>query len=180
MYRIFGITAFGLAMVSAAAQPGPYAGQQQREIKALSAGEVAALLDGEGMGLAKAAELNGYPGPAHVLEHARALALTPHQQQASKALMDSHKGRARKLGAALVLAERTLDQAFATRRIDSAGLARLTAEIGAVQAQLREEHLRTHLAQAAILTPDQVRRYGQLRGYAGTAATPATAGHPHR
>ena len=45
----------------------PYAGQQARAIKALSDDDIAALRKGEGMGVAKAAELNGYPGPAHVL-----------------------------------------------------------------------------------------------------------------
>jgi hypothetical protein len=57
-----------------------YAGQQKREIKALSEAEVSAYLDGRGMGLAKAAELNGYPGPAHVLDLAEKLQLTPQQQ----------------------------------------------------------------------------------------------------
>lgn len=41
----------------------PYTGEQAREIKALSADEVNAYLNGQGAGLAKAAELNRYPGP---------------------------------------------------------------------------------------------------------------------
>jgi hypothetical protein len=45
----------------------PYADQQTRSIKSLSEEDIAALLNGEGMGMAKAAELNGYPGPKHVL-----------------------------------------------------------------------------------------------------------------
>ena len=57
-------------------QPAPYAGQQARSIKSLSAEDVAALLKGEGMGMAKAAELNGYPGPVHVLTLADELRLT--------------------------------------------------------------------------------------------------------
>ena len=176
MYRTFTLAIIGLAVFSASAQGGPYAGQQHRDIKSLPAAEVTQLLSGEGMGLAKAAELNGYPGPAHVLEHAQALALTPEQQQASKTLMDNHKRRARQLGEALVAAERALDQAFATRQIDGPSLTRLTAEIGALQAQLREEHLRTHLAQTDILSAAQVRQYGALRGYTAASATPASAG----
>ena len=54
----------------------PYAGQQMRTIKALSADDIAALRDGDGIGMAKAAELNGYPGPRHVLALARELQLT--------------------------------------------------------------------------------------------------------
>jgi hypothetical protein len=42
---------------------------------------LAALLKGEGMGMAKAAELNGYPGPTHVLTLAKELALTESQLQ---------------------------------------------------------------------------------------------------
>ena len=47
---------------------GPYAGMQQRSVKALSEQQIADLRAGKGMGLALAAELNGYPGPIHVLE----------------------------------------------------------------------------------------------------------------
>jgi hypothetical protein len=46
----------------------PYTGQERREIKALSNEEIDRYLSGDGMGLAKAAELNHYPGPRHVLE----------------------------------------------------------------------------------------------------------------
>lgn len=168
------LTAACLSALQAVAQtapvaPGPYAGQQARAIKALSAADMAELMAGQGMGLAKAAELNGYPGPAHVLEHADALALTHEQRHATHMLLDEHKARARRMGAALVEAERRLDEAFASRRIDAAALSRLTAEIGALQAQLREEHLRTHLAQTALLSADQVRRYAVLRGYDAVA-----------
>ncbi len=53
----------------------PYAGEQSRSIKSLSKEDVADYIDGKGMGFAKAAELNGYPGPKHVLELAEQLAL---------------------------------------------------------------------------------------------------------
>lgn len=61
-------------------QSGPYAGQQTRAIKALSPEDIAGLLNGEGMGMANAAELHGYPGPVHVRELARELGLTPTQR----------------------------------------------------------------------------------------------------
>jgi Spy/CpxP family protein refolding chaperone len=154
-----------------AAQPSPYAGQERRAIKSLPEEQVRDLLAGHGMGLAKPAELNGYPGPMHVLEHADAMALTPAQRQATQALMARHRERARQLGAQLVEAERRLDDAFARRSIDAASLTALTGEAGRLQAQLREEHLRTHLEQAALLDERQLRRYGELRGYA--AAAPA-------
>lgn len=46
----------------------PYAGQQHRHIKSLSDDDINALNLGQGWGLAKAAELNGYPGLLHVLD----------------------------------------------------------------------------------------------------------------
>ena len=161
----------------AAAQSGPYAGQQDRAIKSLSQAEVDELLAGQGMGLAKAAELNGYPGPAHVLEHAEALQLTPEQRRATQSLLHSHKERARALGADVVDAERALDHAFASGQVDAGRLPKLTADVGARQARLREEHLRTHLEQTALLSAEQSRAYAELRGY---ASGPAPAGPPDR
>ena len=46
----------------------PYAGEEAREIRTLSEEDIRQLKNGEGWGLAKAAELNGVPGPAHLLE----------------------------------------------------------------------------------------------------------------
>ena len=66
----------------------PYAGQQTRAIKALSPEDIAALRNGAGMGMAKAAELNGYPGPAHVLALAAQLGLTKNQQQRVTAIFE--------------------------------------------------------------------------------------------
>lgn len=175
------ITLAAWAALAAGAQAaGPYAGQQARAIKSLSPQEVSDLQQGQGMGLAKAAELNGYPGPVHVLEHADALALTAQQRAATQDLMQRHKARARELGLSLIEAERALDQAFASKQVDAALLGRLTADIGAQQARLRQEHLRTHLAQTALLERGQIERYQALRGYAGAA--PADGGHarhPH-
>jgi hypothetical protein len=54
---------FALVVGTAAQAPSPYAGQEQRPIKALSETEMRDLAEGRGMGLAKAAELNSYPGP---------------------------------------------------------------------------------------------------------------------
>src|SRR5262245_12308395 len=60
---------------------GPYAGMQHRGIKALSEQQIADLRAGKGMGLALAAELNGYPGPIHVLELGDRLELSAQQRQ---------------------------------------------------------------------------------------------------
>lgn len=144
----------------------PYAGQQLREIKALSAQEQQDWLEGKGLGLAKAAELNGYPGPMHVLENASALSLTPAQQDASARLMAGHKAQVRALGEQLVAAERRLDEAFHAGTPGDEDVSRLTLKAGALQARIRASHLQTHLAQTALLQPEQVALYQRLRGYA--------------
>src|ERR1041385_5507788 len=62
-------------------KPSPYEGQESRDIKALSDEEIRGLLNGQGMALAKAGELNHYPGPMHVLEFADQIKLTAAQRQ---------------------------------------------------------------------------------------------------
>lgn len=164
------------APVAAPVPATPYAGEQTRDIKSLSLSDVNSLQSGAGMAYAKAAELNGYPGPAHVLELAAQLQLNSDQRAATEKLMEQHKSKARTLGAQLVDAERALDSAFASKQIDAQRITELTQRIGALQALLRAEHLQTHLAQTALLNPKQVVSYQSLRGYdkpAGQAQTPA-------
>jgi len=142
-----------------------YAGEESREIKALSAEEQRGWREGSGAGLARAAELNGHPGPMHVLEHAEALRLSASQKKETEALMARHKEEVRRLGAELVEAERELDQLFRTRRATAASIRNLTDRIGSLQARIRASHLITHLQQTAMLQPEQVAAYDRLRGY---------------
>jgi Spy/CpxP family protein refolding chaperone len=168
-----------LAVVAGAAHAQhnqPYAGQQTRAIKALSAEQVADLKAARGMGLALAAELNGYPGPAHVLEHAEALALTAEQRARTKALLESMRTEAIAIGERLIAQEAQLDRAFADKTIDEQRLAQLSAAIGATQGALRAAHLKYHLSQTELLTPHQRHRYAELRGY-GRAGADAPSGH---
>ena len=151
--------------------PSPYVDLQGRAIKALAAEEVEALLAGEGMGFALAAELNGYPGPRHVLELADSLALTADQLRRTDALMEGMGAEARRLGALLVEAERGLDRAFAEGTIDDAGLQERVGAIARLRGELRTVHLAAHLRTVEILTDHQRHRYQQLRGYG--------AGHQH-
>jgi Spy/CpxP family protein refolding chaperone len=90
--------------------PQSYAGQEARNIKSLSPEEIDAYLAGKGMGLAKAAELNGYAGPSHVLELASQLELTPEQRAETEALFASMQKEASELGRSLVEEERKLSQ----------------------------------------------------------------------
>ena len=154
----------------------PYAGQQVRSIKALSDDDLAALRKGEGMGMAKAAELNGYPGPKHVLQLAAQLGLTDAQRRDVQAIFDRMSTAAKPLGAELIERERALDQLFAKADISPDPLATTTAAIGELQGRLRAVHLAAHLETRALLSPDQIARYQQLRGY-GDSLAPAEHRH---
>jgi hypothetical protein len=171
------LTLFAVAALAGpAAANSPYAGMERRAIKALSPEQVEELAEGRGAGLALAAELNGYPGPAHVLEHAAALGLDPAQEAATRALQARMAGEARALGARIIEEERALDRALAARAVDAAALEERLARIGALQGALRAAHMRAHLEQAALLSPAQVAAYARLRGYAGGEGAPAPAG----
>jgi Spy/CpxP family protein refolding chaperone len=154
----------------------PYAGQQARTIKALSDDDVAALRKGEGMGMAKAAELNGYPGPAHVLALAKQLSLTEDQVRQVQVVFDRMSAATRPLGNEVIAHERTLDRLFAEGHADRDGVAAETASIGELQGRLRLVHLTAHLATRTLLTSDQIAAYLRLRGY-GDGAEPAHQHH---
>jgi Spy/CpxP family protein refolding chaperone len=145
--------------------PSPYAGQEQREIQALSTEEIAGYLSGSGMGLAKAAELHHYPGPRHVLDLAESLQLSAEQRQKTQTIFAAMRTEAVRLGTHLIARERQLDILFAAGTISEAQVEQLVTEIATIHGQLRAVHLRAHLAQRAILTPDQLHRYDTLRGY---------------
>jgi hypothetical protein len=162
---------------TAAQSASPYAGEQQRSIKALSDRDIEDLRAARGMGLAKAAELNSYPGPTHVLELASHLQLTEAQRTATQALFEAMRAKAVPLGAQIIAAERELDSAFAKARITPDALRTRLQAIGKLQAELRAVHLETHIAQRALLSPDQIARYDMLRGYG--AAGSHTPQHQH-
>ncbi len=143
----------------------PYAGEQNRSIKSLSDSEIAALENGAGMGFARLAELNHYPGPRHVLDLESELDLSDDQRAESQALFDEMHDTAVALGEALIQAEQNLDVRFADRSIDEAGLEQALQEIAVLRARLRYVHLEAHLRQRALLSAEQIDRYDELRGY---------------
>ncbi len=159
--------------------PSPYAGEQARAIKALSAEETSDYLAGKGLGLARAAELNGYPGPMHVLELAEALGLTTEQRARTQSLFEAMRAQAIAAGRALIEEERALDAAFRGRAIDMEVLAAALARIGQRQAEVRRVHLAAHIAQIEILRAEQIGRYNELRGYAG-GDSKSHSGQGHR
>ena len=161
------------ALADAQDHTSPYARQETREIKALSPDEIQAYMTGQGMGLAKAAELNGYPGPLHVLELAAELKLTEEQKQQTEEIRQVMLLEAKRLGPLIVENERQLDALFASGTIDETKVGVLVADIARLQGELRTAHLQAHLELKQILTPEQIKRYAELRGYGGGKKTGA-------
>jgi Spy/CpxP family protein refolding chaperone len=175
----FVLAAAGGQAIAQTAPAQPYAGLQERQIKSLSREQIAQLNGGEGMGLALAAELNGYPGPRHVLDLGTQLGLTEEQRTRIQQLFDAMKAEAVPLGEKIIAAERDLNAAFADRTITPERLQAATAAIGELRGTLRDTHLKYHLATAALLSPDQIHRYTELRGYTALATAPVGPGGAH-
>jgi Spy/CpxP family protein refolding chaperone len=168
MNRLLLLALIALALGTApllAQSPQPYAGFEARSIKALSEQQIADLRAGRGMGLALAAELNGYPGPMHVLELADSLHLSDQQRAKMQELFTAMKAEAIPLGERLIAQEADLDRKFANKTITAASLAASTDAVGITHAALRQAHLKYHLFTLDLLTPAQVQRYAELRGY---------------
>jgi hypothetical protein len=168
-YVIVGFSLVAPLAVAGAAQTAesPYTVLENRPIKALSADQVEGYETGQGMGFALAAELNGYPGPKHVLEFGSELGLSEAQLGSTEKAFADMKESAEDLGGQIVTLERELDQLFASHAIDAENLATQVAQIAQLQGQLRTVHLSAHLVMMGILNHDQIRRYIELRGYHG-------------
>ena len=161
-----------LALPAAAQEAPPYAGQDARDIAALSEAQIAQLEAGAGMGFALAAELNGWPGPLHILENAEALDLSEEQRSDVQAIWDAMNADAVALGAELIAAEAALDAAFEDRTVTSDALEALVMAAADAEGALRARHLAAHLEATPVLSRHQRMIYGQLRGY-------GTGGHGH-
>ena len=103
----------------------PYAGMQNRAIKSLSDNDIKELRRGGGWGLALAAELNGMPGPAHMLELKEQIALNQDQVKKTQALLDDMHKAAIPTGERLIAAELALENAFAKGAVEEAEVFRM-------------------------------------------------------
>ena len=156
-----------------------YRGEETRAIKSLSEADVAELLDGGGWGLAKAAELNGLPGPSHLLDMKDELGLDNGQIEKIERLFVRMREDARSLGKQMIDLETELETGFRDRNIDEKTLRTVLERVAEVRSALRFAHLSAHLQTPAILSASQIDRYNQLRGY-GAGKDPcanAPAGH---
>ena len=143
----------------------PYAGQDTRQISSLSPEDIAELKKGAGWGLAKPAELNGYPGPAHVLELADQLELDMEQKRKVEHSFAEMQAKAKELGAAPIEAEAALDNSFKNQVATRAMLADHLQTTEDIRAALRNVHLIAHLDVTPLLNERQKAQYSTLRGY---------------
>ena len=144
------------------------------EIPGLGAGEVAELLEGHGMNQARVAEIQGYPGPRHVLDawDAGTLPLSSEQVTRVQEIARTMASEARRVGGLVLDTERELALAFRDGGIDAMNLRGRVERIAALRGELRVVHLRAHLETRAVLDPAQIARYAELRGYALDGGTP--------
>lgn len=155
----------------------PYAGMQNRAVKSLSDSDIQELRRGGGWGLALAAELNGMPGPAHLLELKDQIPLTPDQVARTQALFDEMRKAAISTGERMITAETALEAAFAKGSVDEASLRRLLSDAESARSELRFIHLSQHYKTVQYLKPEQIKRYNVLRGYAEDPCKSIPAGH---
>ncbi|GIT93374.1 hypothetical protein JANAI62_37910 [Jannaschia pagri] len=154
-----------------------YAGEETRLIKSLSEQDLVEIAQGGGWGLARAAELNGVPGPTHLLELSEAIGLDEDQLAAVEAIRTQMQTDAITAGERFVAAEEALDAAFQQGAPDAETLERLVMEAGEARAALRLVHLNAHLLTLPLLTDAQVRRYSVLRGYSDDPCASVPDGH---
>ena len=159
------LTLVSATYIAASTLTSPYAGEEARVIKSLSAKDIDDLFNGRGWGLARPAELNGVPGPAHLLEMKSEINLSAEQVSAIEVIWSEMNQNARRLGEHYVALERELNEQFATGQITSDTLKTLLLKIATVQTELRYTHLFAHLQASPILKPAQVALYNRLRGY---------------
>jgi hypothetical protein len=150
---------------------------QSRAVKSLSDADIKELRRGGGWGLALAAELNGMPGPAHLLELKDKIPLTQDQVAKTQVLFDDMRKAAITTGERLIAAETALELAFARGTVDEASLRGLLSEAEAARTALRFIHLSQHYKTVQYLQPEQIKRYNVLRGYAEDPCKNVPAGH---
>lgn len=146
-------------------QNSSYAGQESRNIKALTSYEIEGYLSGLGMGLSKVAELNQYPGPKHVLELADQLKLSDLQKEQTQTLYNEMKNKAVNIGKNYIAKEQELNQLFESGNVSSSAIKSLLVKIGEIKGSLRAVHVNAHIKMKEILTSNQVKKYDELRGY---------------
>jgi hypothetical protein len=172
-----GFSVGSFAQHSDGSQKSPYSGEQVRSIKSLSPEDIAELRRGGGSGLAKAAELNGIPGPAHLLELKEKIPLSAGQVAEISEIYAAMLAQAIAEGERLIELEQKLEERFRSGAMTDAALRHLLTDIAVSQQKLRYIHLSTHLRTPRILSKVQIARYNALRGYSTDPCDQVPEGH---
>lgn len=155
-----------MAGTAPAQDASPYSGMETREIKALSENDIAELERGGGWGLALPAELNGVPGPAHLLELADDIPLREDQIERIERIYASMREEAIAEGRTLLELEAEIESQFREHTVTEESLRDLTTRAAASRGRLRYIHLSRHLEMLPLLSEEQIDHYAVLRGYA--------------
>ena len=118
--------------------------------------------EGRGFGLAFAADQNGYPGPAHVLELKDLLKLTAEQEAKARELYAGMRAELPK-STQLLDAERRLERLFAERTATEPAVRAAVAEVERARTEVRLVHLLAHVRTRDLLTEEQRRIYHEAR-----------------
>ena len=153
-----------------AATPGsesPYADRYDSAapIRALTPDEIAQIERGEGAGFALAAELNGVPGPRHVLDLAHDLGLAHDQVTQVRRIYEEMQAAVIPAGRRYLDAQGRLEADFRAGALAESDLPARVAEVARLEGELASAHLMAHLRTAKVLTAEQVAAYNRLRGY---------------
>lgn len=173
----FALALLAMLPLAGIAADNPYAGQEHRKIKALSEQEISDYMNGRGMGTSKAAELNRYPGPRHVLDHARQLGLSQQQTAKTQEIYDAMSNESARIGRQIVQKEAELEALYVTQQADAENTQRIVRELANLQAEFRLAHLNAHLSMRQVLSSQQIAAYDRVRGYDSTK--PQHDGHKH-
>jgi Spy/CpxP family protein refolding chaperone len=119
----------------------------------------ASLAAGEGMGVAVEAEMNGFPGPKHVLDLKDKLGLTKDQIRKAENLVKLVGISASAKGNEIIEAEQELHGLFVSGKINEKLLRMKLENIGKLRGELRFIHMQAHLKMKQILNPDQIQQY---------------------
>ncbi|MDQ3695083.1 MAG: hypothetical protein M3464_15855 [Chloroflexota bacterium] len=134
-------------------------------IRALTPEEIARIERGEGAGFALPAELNGVPGPRHVLDLAHELGVSREQQTRVQAIFDEMRAAVIPAGARYLAALQALEADFRAGALTEQDLPGRVADVARREGELAAAHLLAHLQTARVLTPEQITAYNRLRGY---------------
>jgi Spy/CpxP family protein refolding chaperone len=120
---------------------------------------------GKDPGMAKAADMNNYPGPMHVLNWEKELKLSVNQKSQIQSIYDIMKKKTAEMGDLIFKEEKKLNDLFASGKANEGSIIYYSNKIGLLQGELRNTYLQAHLKTQQMLTIDQVKKYRKLRNY---------------